>query len=175
MMYLFSQLLVVDAVVLHNRKRKELNLNLCLSLSLSCSKRFLQLLNTSVALLVLFYIFKALNMIPLPPPFHSLFCIFSFMKISKLHKPICSAKFGNLLWNDVFSDGQVWWWTTAGIKRKEIPAVRFLLLPHAASTCCQIFCGEAWDLHPSGLRMTLSPEQQRLCYIKRLNNNLVVT
>lgn len=32
-MYLFSQLLVVDAVVLHNRKRKELNLNLCLSLS----------------------------------------------------------------------------------------------------------------------------------------------
>lgn len=80
MMYLFSQLLVVDAAVLHNRKRKELNLNLCLSLSLSCSERFFQLLNTSIALLVLFYIFKALNKIPSSPHFHSLFCIFRFAK-----------------------------------------------------------------------------------------------
>lgn len=32
-MYLFSQLLVVDAAVLHNGKRKELNLSLCLFLS----------------------------------------------------------------------------------------------------------------------------------------------
>lgn len=80
-MYLFSQLLVVDAAVLHNRKRKELNLNLYLSLSLSCSERFLQLLSTSVALLVLFYIFKSLNMIPSLLPFHSFFlCIFSFVK-----------------------------------------------------------------------------------------------
>lgn len=96
MMYLFSQLLVVDAAVLHNRKRKELNLNLCVSLSLSCSERFFQLLNTSIGLLVLFYIFKALNMIPSSPSFHSLFYIFSFAKRSKLHKSICFSKISKI-------------------------------------------------------------------------------
>jgi len=100
MKYLFSQLLVVDAAVLHNRKRKELDLNLCLSLSLSCSERFLQLLNASIALLVLFYIFKALSKIPSSPPFHSPFFIFRFAKDQNYISQFASAesaKFGNLL------------------------------------------------------------------------------
>lgn len=72
-----------------------------------------------------------------------------------------SAKFCNLLWNDVFSAGQGWWWTAEGIKREKIPTVWFLLLPHAASTCCQLYCGETWDLYSSELRVMFSPEQQR--------------
>lgn len=163
MMYLFSQLLVVDAAVLHNRKRKELNLNLCLSLSPPCSERFLQLLNTSIALLVLFYIFKALSIIPSSPPFPSLLVFLALQKKSKLHKPISvasakSAKFGNLLWNNIFSSGQGWWWTAAGIKREEIPNVRFLLLPHAVSKPCQTYYGETWDLHSSGLKVIFIPK-----------------
>lgn len=146
MMYLFSQLLVVDAAVLHNGKRKELNLSLCLFLMLR--KVLPATIYKHCSLSSILYIWSSqhdylITSIPLPTlVFLDLWKHWNYIRRFASAK---SAKSGNLLWNDVFSAGQGWWWIVAGIKREEIPFVRFVLLPHATSTRYQTYHEEAWD------------------------------